>query len=83
MKITEPKTPYVRYDAETDTFEGGESISYPYCLCLLLITPHTTLASPAHHGRPGRMHTSRHPYTRSGQPCHQPDVLCRSRCVAE
>ncbi|TCD70008.1 hypothetical protein EIP91_005258 [Steccherinum ochraceum] len=22
MKITEPKTPYVRYDAETDTFEG-------------------------------------------------------------
>ena len=23
MKITEPKTPYVRYNAETDTFEGG------------------------------------------------------------
>jgi protein phosphatase inhibitor 2 len=23
MKITEPKTPYVRYDAETDTIEGG------------------------------------------------------------
>lgn len=29
MKITEPKTPYVRYDAETDTFEGGMSISIP------------------------------------------------------
>lgn len=27
MKITEPKTPYVRYDAETDTFEGGSSLS--------------------------------------------------------
>jgi protein phosphatase inhibitor 2 len=24
MKITEPKTPYVRYNAETDTIEGGE-----------------------------------------------------------
>ena len=23
MKITEPKTPYVRYNAETDTVEGG------------------------------------------------------------
>ena len=23
MKITEPKTPYVRYNAETDEFEGG------------------------------------------------------------
>ena len=23
MKITEPKTPYVRYDAETDTIDGG------------------------------------------------------------
>lgn len=23
MKITEPKTPYVRYNAETDTIEGG------------------------------------------------------------
>lgn len=26
MKITEPKTPYVRYNAETDTVEGG---AYP------------------------------------------------------
>ncbi len=26
MKITEPKTPYVRYNAETDTIEGG---AYP------------------------------------------------------
>lgn len=24
MKITEPKTPYVRYNAETDTVEGGK-----------------------------------------------------------
>lgn len=24
MKITEPKTPYVRYNAETDTVEGGQ-----------------------------------------------------------
>lgn len=23
MKITEPKTPFVRYNAETDEFEGG------------------------------------------------------------
>ena len=23
MKITEPKTPYVRYNAETDEIEGG------------------------------------------------------------
>ncbi|KIO27111.1 hypothetical protein M407DRAFT_194534 [Tulasnella calospora MUT 4182] len=32
MKITEPKTPYVRYDAETDTVEGmsGE-LSPPKC----------------------------------------------------
>ncbi|KAJ6616219.1 hypothetical protein B0H10DRAFT_2037883 [Mycena sp. CBHHK59/15] len=27
MKITEPKTPYVRYNAETDTVEGGPSAS--------------------------------------------------------
>ena len=27
MKITEPKTPYVRYNAETDTVESGAS--YP------------------------------------------------------
>lgn len=27
MKITEPKTPYVRYNAETDTIEGG---AYPF-----------------------------------------------------
>ena len=25
MKITEPKTPYVRYNAETDTVESGTS----------------------------------------------------------
>jgi protein phosphatase inhibitor 2 len=25
MKITEPKTPYVRYNAETDEVEGGET----------------------------------------------------------
>lgn len=33
MKITEPKTPYVRYDAETDTVEGGTLVIliYPYC----------------------------------------------------
>jgi protein phosphatase inhibitor 2 len=24
MKIDEPKTPFVRYNAETDTIEGGE-----------------------------------------------------------
>lgn len=24
MKINEPKTPFVRYNAETDTVEGGE-----------------------------------------------------------
>lgn len=24
MKITEPKTPYVHYNAETDEIEGGE-----------------------------------------------------------
>ena len=27
MKITEPKTPYVRYNAETDTVESGASYS--------------------------------------------------------
>jgi protein phosphatase inhibitor 2 len=26
MKITEPKTPYVRYNAETDTVESGKQI---------------------------------------------------------
>ena len=26
MKITEPKTPYVRYNAETDTVEGGACV---------------------------------------------------------
>ena len=30
MKITEPKTPYVRYDAETDTVEGGMLRYYVY-----------------------------------------------------
>jgi protein phosphatase inhibitor 2 len=29
MKITEPKTPYVRYNAETDEVDGGMC----YCLC--------------------------------------------------
>lgn len=28
MKITEPKTPYVRYNAETDEFEGGKTGPY-------------------------------------------------------
>lgn len=28
MKITEPKTPYVRYNAETDEFEGGRLSSF-------------------------------------------------------
>ena len=28
MKITEPKTPYVRYNAETDEFEGGKTDPY-------------------------------------------------------
>lgn len=32
MKITEPKTPYVRYNAETDEFEGGET--HPHSLLL-------------------------------------------------
>lgn len=27
MKINEPKTPFVRYNAETDTVEGGKSVS--------------------------------------------------------
>lgn len=30
MKITEPKTPYVRYNAETDTIEGGTFLSVTY-----------------------------------------------------
>jgi hypothetical protein len=29
MKITEPKTPYVRYNAETDEFEGGNTYPNP------------------------------------------------------
>lgn len=32
MKITEPKTPYVRYNAETDTIEGGTSLSHAVCM---------------------------------------------------
>ena len=32
MKITEPKTPYVRYNAETDEFEGGKRHSYSQVL---------------------------------------------------
>lgn len=34
MKITEPKTPYVRYNAETDEVEGGQSISVFKLSCL-------------------------------------------------
>jgi protein phosphatase inhibitor 2 len=32
MKITEPKTPYVRYNAETDTVEGGSTSSLFECI---------------------------------------------------
>lgn len=32
MKITEPKTPYVRYNAETDTIEGGASPFLAVCV---------------------------------------------------
>ena len=32
MKITEPKTPYVRYNAETDTVESG---MYPRLSCTI------------------------------------------------
>ena len=28
MKITEPKTPYVRYNPETDEIEGGQALSF-------------------------------------------------------
>jgi len=34
MKITEPKTPYVRYNAETDEVEGG--LCFPSSLSPLL-----------------------------------------------
>jgi len=34
MKIMEPKTPYVRYNAETDTVEGG-SQAFHTLLCPL------------------------------------------------
>jgi hypothetical protein len=30
MKIMEPKTPYVRYNAETDTVEGGSQAFYNF-----------------------------------------------------
>lgn len=30
MKITEPKTPYVRYNAETDTIEGGSKAFHTF-----------------------------------------------------
>lgn len=30
MKITEPKTPYVRYNAETDTIEGGSQTFHTF-----------------------------------------------------
>lgn len=33
MKITEPKTPYVRYNAETDTVEGGTNLYLPNFPC--------------------------------------------------
>ena len=43
MKITEPKTPYVRYNAETDTVEGGAyagpSMSPPPPHCVLTGAP--------------------------------------------
>jgi protein phosphatase inhibitor 2 len=35
MKITEPKTPYVRYNAELDELEGGTHLPYPYRLPIL------------------------------------------------
>ncbi|KAF9450679.1 hypothetical protein P691DRAFT_664822, partial [Macrolepiota fuliginosa MF-IS2] len=36
MKITEPKTPFVRYNAETDTVEGGASLARKrVCSCRL------------------------------------------------
>lgn len=42
MKITEPKTPFVRYNAETDTVEGGgflslDQIQTPPCSFRFLI----------------------------------------------
>lgn len=64
MKITEPKTPYVRYDAETDTFEGGVLLLFPLC-------PPQQLPVYAHHHpsycneQSGLIHTSRHPFTGS------------------
>jgi len=43
MKITEPKTPYVRYNALTDTVEGGTSpeifVSLISCLCFYFPFP--------------------------------------------
>ena len=42
MKITEPKTPYVRYNAETDTIEGGGCIACAISLVYLnMRTRHT------------------------------------------
>lgn len=43
MKITEPKTPYVRYNAETDEIEGGTCISFihPPMTCILNSIRHT------------------------------------------
>ena len=49
MKITEPKTPYVRYNPLTDEVEGGASVSQTTCLHFntfltnnLQIYPHST-----------------------------------------
>jgi len=38
MKITEPKTPYVRYNAETDEFEGGKPRISRLFSSILIIT---------------------------------------------
>ena len=52
MKITEPKTPYVRYNAETDTVEGGactpplDSFRF-YIISLLLTRPRTDWTLPS------------------------------------
>lgn len=59
MKITEPKTPYVRYNAETDTVDGGASLASlrakDKALCVLVLTakPRDPLAESGHRrGKP-------------------------------
>jgi hypothetical protein len=37
MKIDEPKTPFVRYNAETDTIEGGVSAILFYFVVDLIL----------------------------------------------